>query len=96
MSTDVAPAEVKDNAVESRFELDVDGHIAFATYRRDGETLVIRHVEAPPALRGKGVADKLMQGIAEIARVGHLKILPRCSYAYSWMRRHSAHHDLLA
>lgn len=96
MSADATPAEVKDNTSENRFELDVGGHVAFATYRRDGEALVIRHVEAPPALRGTGAADKLMQGIVKIARAGNLKILPRCSYAHAWMQRHSAHHDLLA
>lgn len=88
--------EVRDNAEKSRFELDLDGQITFATYRREGASLVIRHVEAPPALRGKGVADQLMQGIMTIARRQRLKIVPRCGYAYSWMRRHRDHHDLLA
>jgi hypothetical protein len=90
------PADVTDNTEKSRFELDLGGQITFATYRRDGDALVIRHVEAPPALRGKGAADKLMQGIVEIARAEGLKIVPRCSYAYSWMRRHKAYQDLLA
>ena len=90
------PTAVQDNTTRNRFELDLGGQITFADYRRDGETLVIRHVEAPPALRGKGAADKLMQGIVEKARAEGLKILPRCGYAASWMRRHSAHHDLLA
>lgn len=88
--------DVKDNTELSRFELEIAGQTTFANYRRDGETLVIRHVEAPPALRGKGAADKLMQGIVEIARAAGLKIVPRCSYAHSWIRRHSAVHDLLA
>lgn len=90
------PAEVTDNTQQSRFELDLSGQVTFANYRRDGDTLVIRHVEAPPALRGKGAADRLMQGIAELARAQGLKILPRCSYAVAWMRRHGAYRDLLA
>lgn len=96
MSADATPAEVKDNTSENRFELDVGGQVAFATYRRDGKALVIRHVEAPPALRGTGAADRLMRGIVQFARAGKLKILPRCSYAHAWMRRHTAHRDLLA
>lgn len=90
------PSDTRDNTERSRFELDVDGQVAFADYRREGGSLVIRHVEAPPALRGTGAADRLMQGIMAFARAHALKIVPRCGYAASWMRRHGAHHDLLA
>jgi uncharacterized protein len=89
-------ADIKDNPGQSRFELGIDGQIVFATYRRDGSTLAIRHVEAPPALRGHGAASQLMQGIADLARAEGLKIRPLCSYASSWMRRHKEYGDLLA
>lgn len=79
---------VRDNQQESRYELDVNGKIVFAIYRRDGSTLYIRHVEAPPSLRGTGAAGRLMQGIVDIARDEALKIVPLCSYAAAWMRRH--------
>jgi predicted GNAT family acetyltransferase len=87
---------IKDNAAQSRYEFEVDGQIVFATYRRDGSTLAIRHVEAPPALRGSGAASKLMQGIVDLARVEGFKIRPLCSYAAAWMRRHGEHRDLLS
>jgi predicted GNAT family acetyltransferase len=86
---------VRDNAAESRYELEVDGQIVFAHYRRREGTLVIPYVEAPPALRGTGAAGRLMQGVAEIARAEGLKIVPLCSYAAAWMRRHPEHRDLL-
>jgi predicted GNAT family acetyltransferase len=89
-------ASIRDNVERERFEMDVEGEVAFATYRRDGGTLVIRHVEAPPALRGKGVAGRLMAGIVDVARAEGLKIAPRCGYAALWIRRHREHHDLLA
>ncbi len=87
---------VTDNADRRRYEMDVDGQTVFASYYRDGETVQIRHVEAPPALRGTGAAGRLMEGIVGIARAENLKLYPICSYAASWLRRHREHQDVLA
>ena len=85
---------VRDNAEKSRFELDVEGEIAFANYRRRGSDLLITHVEAPPRLRGKGVASDLMHGIVDIARAEGQSLVPLCSYAAAWIRRHARHRDI--
>ena len=87
---------VTDNAALNRFELEVDGKIVFATYRRQGDTLAIPHVEAPPSLRGTGAAGRLMEGVMQLARAEKLKVRPICSYASLWVRRHKEFHDLLA
>jgi uncharacterized protein len=87
---------VTDNPERGRFELDVNGQTVFARYSRQGSTLVIPYVEAPPALRGKGAASRLMAGVMEIARAERLKVRPLCSYASAWMWRHPAYRDLLA
>lgn len=87
---------VKDNPAQSRYELDVDGRIVFANYRRQGSTLYIPYVEAPPSLRGTGAAGRLMEGVMEHARAERLKVVPICGYAALWIRRHREHHDLLA
>jgi predicted GNAT family acetyltransferase len=96
MSQTQQSTPVTDNAARSRFELDEGGLIAFADYQREGGRLVIPHVETPPALRGGGVAGRLMAGVALHARAEGLKIVPLCSYAAAWMRRHPEHGDLLA
>ncbi|WP_207461955.1 GNAT family N-acetyltransferase [Azospirillum sp. SYSU D00513] len=87
---------VKDNPAKSRYELEVDGKIVFADYRRDASTLYIPHVEAPPSLRGTGAAGRLMEGVMETARAEGLKVVPICGYAAMWIRRHEQYHDLLA
>lgn len=86
---------VRDNTAGRRFELERNGHLAFANYERRGSALVIRHVEAALPLRGTGAAGELMQGVAEIARSEGRKITPLCGYAYTWLRRHKEYHDLL-
>lgn len=75
------------NPAKSRYELEVDGLTAFADYQRSGQTLVIPHVEAAPALRGTGAAGRLMGKVAQTARAEGLKIVPLCGYASAWLRR---------
>lgn len=87
--------QVTDNTARSRYELLVSGQVVFAQYRRDGKTVFIPHVEAPPSLRGTGAAGRLMAGIMDLARAGGLKVVPICSYAALWMRRHPEYGDLL-
>jgi predicted GNAT family acetyltransferase len=75
------------NPSKSRYELEVDGRLAFADYQRSGHRLVISHVEADPALRGKGAAGRLMEEVAKVARAEGMKITPLCSYAAAWLKR---------
>lgn len=89
-------SDVIDNSASQRFELQLNGHTAFADYHRKGDVLHIPHVEAPPALRGTGAAGKLMQGIAEYAEKNSLRIHPICSYAAAWLEKHSEFQHLRA
>jgi hypothetical protein len=79
-----------------RYEMDEQGLTSWADYRRNGDTLVIDHVEAPPALRGTGAAGRLMAAVAADARGKDLKIIPICGYAAAWLRRSKDFRDLVA
>jgi predicted GNAT family acetyltransferase len=87
--------QVIDNPAMSRFELVEHGQTAFADYLRRGGALVIPHVESPHALRGKGAASRLMEGVVAHARGEGVKIVPICSYAAAWLQRHPEHADLV-
>lgn len=87
---------IRDDAERHRFELEENGAIAFASYRRDDGVLVIPHVEAAYSLRGTGAAGRLMQGVMERVRAEGLKVRPLCGYARSWIQRHPEYRDLLA
>ena len=86
---------VIDNAARSRFELEENGELAFASYRRSGDVFTIPHVEAAVALRGTGTAGRLMEGIVAMARERHYKIRPTCSYAIAWFKRHPDQRDVV-
>jgi predicted GNAT family acetyltransferase len=77
---------------------DADGQTrtVHADYAVQGETRVILHVEADPALRGTGAAGAFMQSLAEHARAEGLKLAPRCSYAVVWLKRHPEYDDVVA
>ena len=81
---------MRDNADKGRFELDVDGAVVYADYRQEGNRLIIPYVYAPPELRGKGAADKLMRQIVERAKSENQQIVPVCGYAAAWLRRHQS------
>jgi uncharacterized protein len=87
---------VTDNPARSRFELEENGLVAFAEYRRRDGVVVIPHVEAPPKLRGTGASQRLLEGVLAILRERGEKVLPTCSYAAAYMRRHREYQDLLA
>jgi uncharacterized protein len=83
-------ADVTDNTDLQRYELEVDGYIVYADYRAQDISRYLDFVYAPPELRGKGAAGRLMQGIMELAEQQGHRIVPICPYAVQWMKRHAA------
>jgi predicted GNAT family acetyltransferase len=86
----------RDNAAAGRYELDHEHGPSFAEYQDRGEARLIMHVETPDAARGKGYAAQLMAAVVESARAAGLKLVPRCSYAVAYFRRHQDAADVLA
>lgn len=80
----------------SRFSVAVEGHRAELDYTlRDG-VMVITHTEVPPAIGGRGIAAALTRAALDTARREGWRVLPACSYAATFMRRHPEFSDLLA
>jgi predicted GNAT family acetyltransferase len=87
---------VRQNTARSRFELDLNGGVAFANYRLTDGVLAITHTEVPQALRGGGVGARLVLGVLEAARRQGLKVRPLCSFARFVVAQHPEARDLLA
>lgn len=71
-----------------RFELVVDGHTAFLTFKRDGDKLSLIHTEVPDALGGRGVGSTLVRGVLDHARSNDLTVIPVCPFVRSFLERH--------
>jgi predicted GNAT family acetyltransferase len=85
---------VRDNPALSRFELDVEGGLAFANYRRAPGTVIITHTETPRALRGRGIASELVQGALQLIRADGNKVVAGCGFVVDYLRRHPEFSDL--
>jgi hypothetical protein len=79
---------VVDNSSEGRFEASAGGHLAHLDYHRDGERLVMVHTEVPAALRDHGLGGQLVEAAVEVALTSGLTVVPACSFARSWLRKH--------
>lgn len=93
---EVTDSPVRDNPERQRFEMDTGAGLAVAEYRRDGDTLVIFHTEVPPALRGRGMGDRLVRGVLDEVRRRNLKVVPRCWFVRGFVESHAEYRDLVA
>lgn len=72
----------------SRFTLLMEGQQAVLDYQlRDGRML-ITHTGVPAALRNQGLAAQLTHAALAVAAEQGLKVVPACSYAAGFLRRH--------
>jgi uncharacterized protein len=80
------------------FFIDRDGvRVARMTYRRTGpSTILIDHTLVDPALRGGGMARRLLDAAVAWARGTHTKITPHCSYVVAQFDRDQSIGDVLA
>ncbi len=85
---------VRDNAERRRFELNVDGQIAFSNYSRSGDVLTILHTEVPKALNGRGIGSALVRGELDIARAQGLKVVAKCPFVAAYLAKHPEYADL--
>lgn len=90
----------RDLAADRRFQQEFEApdgaeHPVWAEYAVRGQARVILHVEAHPALRGTGAAGRFMQALAEYARAEMLTLIPHCSYAVAWLKRHPEYEDVV-
>jgi hypothetical protein len=87
---------VRNNTALSRYELDVDGATAFANYRLAPGKVIITHTETPHALRGRGIASKLVHGALEHIRADGLKVVAGCGFVVDYLGKHPEFSDLAA
>ena len=88
MQIDLNSLEVLHNQRENRFETWIDGNLSKLDYIQDGRNFVITHVGVHPSLRGQGVAGRLVEVSLAYARENSLRVIPMCSYAAAFIRRH--------
>lgn len=88
--------DIKHDQAARRFETRVDGFECVLDYTEHAGVMTITHTGVPSAVGGRDIAAALVQAALDAARANGWRVVPACSYAAAWMRRHPAHDDLLA
>ena len=84
-----------DNTARSRYELEVDGAVAFIDHVGEGDAVAFMHTEVPEAMAGKGIGSKLVRGALDDARSRGLKVVPRCPFVREYVERHPEYQDIV-
>jgi predicted GNAT family acetyltransferase len=88
--------DLRDNEGRNRFELDVDGAIAFVTYRKSPGAITLVHTDVPPELGGRGIGSKLGRATLDVVRAQGRQLSVECDFIRSFMTKHPEYNDLLA
>ena len=64
---------VINNEKDKRFEIHVDGHMAFEQYKLFDGGIAYIHTEVPPELSGRGLAAYIAKYVLDYAEENHLK-----------------------
>ncbi len=83
------PAEigVRHNAVENRFEAEVEGSLSVADYRLEDGRMILTHTFVPPEMRDRGIAERMVRAALEYAQAEKLRVVPACSYVSVFVQR---------
>lgn len=76
------------NEAEHRFELHIDGHMAYEVFERFPGGIAYLHTIVPEALSGKGVGSKLIKYILDYAAKNQLKVRPDCPFVKAYIDKH--------
>lgn len=91
---DETPAIVDDEA-QRRYEIVIDGHVAFLDYRRRDESIILVHTEVPLPLRDRGLAQRLARHALDTARQDGLEVIVKCPFITTWLKRHREYDDIV-
>jgi predicted GNAT family acetyltransferase len=77
------------NEDASRFEMNVEDHIAFVIYTiLSPSEIELFHTEVPVALEGKGVAGVLAKNVLEYCKENNFHVKATCPYISHYIVRH--------
>jgi predicted GNAT family acetyltransferase len=79
---------IVDNPCAHRLEAETEAGLAYLAYERRDNQLVLVHTDVPDALRGRGIGGELVRASIDAAKSLGLGVVPRCSFARSWLGAH--------
>lgn len=80
--------QLTNNKEKSRFEVHIDGFVAFEDYKLFDGGISYNHTDVPKELAGRGVGSFIAKNILDYAAEHHLKVKPFCPYIKSYIDKH--------
>jgi len=90
MKEEFLPLQVIKNDETKRFELTVDGHIAFIDFKQEDQIIKLIHTEVPEELAGRGVAAALVEKTLVFLEDNDFSLYPYCPYVFAYIKKHPA------
>ena len=87
--------EVIHDIAKQKFYAVIDDLESHLEYVKVNNVLNLIHTYVPNALRGKGIASKIVKVALTYAEENNLKIIPSCSYVAAYIQRHKEYEELL-
>jgi predicted GNAT family acetyltransferase len=88
-------SDVIDRSDQSRFELPVEGAVAVAYYRVDGDRVTLTHTEVPQHLSGQGIGSRLAKGVFDALKASGRRAVAKCPFMAAYASRHPEYAALL-
>lgn len=88
MNEELKNLEVVKNDATNRFELTVDGFIAFIDFKQENQITKLIHTEVPEDLGGRGVAAALVEKTLVYLETNNFTLYPYCPYVYAYIKKH--------
>jgi uncharacterized protein len=94
---DAGTDKVSHNAAKQRFELAAGNSLAVLDYAPiDATTLDYNHTFVPPAVRGRGIASRLVRFGLDYALEQRFTVIPSCPFVAAYIEAHPGYRVLLA
>jgi len=85
-----------DNEDDNRFEVSIDGAVAFINYLKRDNVYYLIHTEVPQSLQGRGIAGALVEKALKYLEADGFKMMPYCPYVQAYLKRHTEWNRLVA
>ena len=86
--------EVKHNPQAQRFEIELNGQLAVAEYRLEGQDIYFTHTEVPPSFEGRGIGSQLARTALDYAKEKGYTVHVLCSFIKGYIEQHPEYESL--
>jgi len=76
------------NDEKKRFEIEIDGYLAFINFGESGDHIALVHTETDPELNGKGAAAAVVEKTLQYIEYNNKLLMPYCPYVFGYIKRH--------